>query len=80
MFYNESINGYNLISDCVNGYNNNQWNIVYNISMFTKFSPIIAPPTEIALDKKEFEEEYYIIIMKKGKFLEKKMRMKTGHL
>ena len=60
LVYNQSINGYNLISDCVNGNNNKQWNIVYNISMFTEFSPVIQPPTELLLENNYFEEEFDI--------------------
>ena len=69
LLYNQSINGYNLISDCVDR-NNNNWNVVYNISMFTVFSPIITPPTELLLENNYFEEEFYMYEEEEQKYIE----------
>ena len=48
LHYNHNLNGYNLISDCITDYN--QWNIIYNISIFTSVSPTIIPPTELIIE------------------------------
>ena len=59
--YKDSETGYNLISDCITEKNPNKWNIIYNVSMFGEFSPIINPPEELIIeddDETEEEDEY----------------------
>ena len=60
LLYNQSMNSYNLISDCVTGYRKDEWNIIHNISIFTELSPIMSPPTDLILEINDTEEEFYI--------------------
>ena len=61
MFYNNNINGYNLIFDCEN---NEGWFIIHNITIFSSFSPkstsIPIPEEELNITEYFIEEEEII--------------------